>query len=115
MNSNSDPQELPKHKWGIFGTYEYLGAGTPYVEKIEAGIQPVNELDRVAMFHDSQYHYSQDHFPFIKNIERAVFDIGAGAVMLTTGELGLVAGSGLITQAMFRLTPFGFGLDLLFY
>ena len=41
--------QLPTHKWGIFGEYEYLGAGTPYALKREAGVKPRNDLDKTAM------------------------------------------------------------------
>jgi len=38
---------LPVHDWGPFGTYEYLGPGTPYKAKQKAGIVPVNQLDKI--------------------------------------------------------------------
>jgi hypothetical protein len=43
----STPVQLPTHDWGIFGEYEYLGPGTPYTQKIEAGVQPRNDLDAI--------------------------------------------------------------------
>jgi len=39
--------ELPTHDWGFFGKYEYLGAGTPYAAKTEAGVLPRNDLDAI--------------------------------------------------------------------
>jgi len=109
-------QELPVHDWGIFGKYEYLGAGTPYALKREAGIKPRNDLDRIAMYHDSQYEFSKQHNQVVRNYERAVFDIGAGATMISQNtDFSILAGVALVSQGLIRVTPLGMILDLLFY
>ena len=119
-------QELPVHDWGIFGEYEYLGPGTPYTKKREAGVKPRN---------DSQYSWSEQHnflgTGLSKNIQRGVADYGAGAAMTVAAfnpwsdlsfkdrVLGALAGEGLMIQGVFRLAPEtwlgGIMLDLLFY
>jgi hypothetical protein len=128
-------QELPTHQWGIFGEYEYLGAGTPYTMKREAGVKPRNDLDKVAMYHDSQYRWTSQHnflgTALSKNIQRGIADYGAGAAMWTAAinpwsdlgfkerVLGIIAGEGLMMQAAIRISPptwiAGVGLDLIFY
>ena len=35
--------------------YNYLGPGTDYMQNIQKGVQPVNDLDRAAMLHDHAY------------------------------------------------------------
>jgi len=104
-------QELPTHQWGIFGEYEYLGHGTPYALKEEAGTKPRNSVDKIAMYHDEQYLNSKRN-----NQARALYDLGAGSAMINTlHPLGLIAGTGLLIQGLTRLTPLGELLDLLFY
>lgn len=103
--------ELPTHKWGIFGEYEFLGPGTPYALKMEAGTKPRNSVDKIAMYHDEQYLNSKRN-----NQARALYDLGAGSAMINTlHPLGILAGTGLISQGLIRLTPFGEILDLIFY
>jgi hypothetical protein len=109
-------QQLPTHDWGIFGEYEYLGAGTPYVLKRETGVKPRNDLDKIAMYHDSQYEWSKQHNQVLQNVERSVFDIGAGAAMVSQNtNFSILAGVALISQGLIRVTPIGQLLDLLFY
>ena len=129
------PVSLPTHDWGFFGEYEYLGAGTPYALKRRAGIEPVNELDRIAMYHDSQYSWTAQHtLPgtgIITSGMRGIADYGAGAAMMTASfnpwsgltmkerALAFVAGDVLMVQGLLRLTPLTWGpmafLDWLFY
>jgi hypothetical protein len=124
------------HDWGPFGEYEYLGAGTPYTQKSEAGIKPRNDLDRIAMMHDSQYQMTGDRnyapgLGLMKSGERGLYDYGAGAAMMTAAFnpwsdltfkdriLAFAAGESLMIQGAIRLSPatwiVGVGLDLIFY
>jgi len=127
--------QLPTHDWGIFGEYEYLGPGTPYTKKRKAGVKPRNDLDKIAMYHDSQYVWSEQHnflgTGLSKSIQRGVADYGAGAAMMTAAfnpwsdlsfkerVLGVIAGEALMIQGLIRLAPetwiVGVGLDLIFY
>lgn len=125
-----------KHDWGPFGKYEYLGPGTPYTQKREAGIKARNDLDRLAMIHDSQYQMTGDrnYFPglaLMKSGERALYDYGAGAAMITAAFnpwsdltfkdriLAYAAGDALMIQGVIRLFPpaylLGTALDVFFY
>jgi len=126
---------LPSHDWGFFGEYEYLGAGTPYTAKRKAGILPKNDLDRIAMYHDSQYSWTAQHtIPgtgLVTSGIRGVADYGAGAAMMTAAinpwsdlelkdrALAFVAGDVLMVQGLMRLNPVtwvGMALvDWLFY
>ena len=114
------PVSLPTHDWGFFGEYEYLGPGTPYTLKREAGIDPKNDLDRIAMYHDSQYSWTAQHtVPGARVVTsgiRGVSDYGAGAAMVTAAinpssdltlqERGLafIAGEILMAQGVLRLS-----------
>jgi len=116
-------EKFPTHDWGVFGEYEYLGAGTPYTAKHRAGIKPRNELDQIAYYHDQQYAWTEKHsMPgtgVITSGARGISDYGAGSAMIVTSLnpwsslswkdrlLGLVAGTGLQVQGIFRLTPAG--------
>lgn len=132
IKARDKPAKIPTHDWGIFGEYEFLGAGTLYTQKIEAGIVPVNELDRIAMFHDGQYSWSDSNLVGIqKNIFRGGMDYGAGSAMTVSAfnpwsdltlkdrSLALVAGQGLILQGALRLNPAfwmaGTAADFIFY
>jgi len=127
---------LPKHDWGYFGEYEYLGPGTPYTAKANEAIQPVNEIDAMAQRHDSQYQWSENNLnapgaALTKSLFRGVVDYGAGAAMwvasfnpfndLTFKDrvLGILAGEGLMIQGIVRVSPVGWTVgpmaDLLFY
>ena len=128
-------QELPTHDWGMFGEYEYLGPGTPYTQKREAGVKPRNDLDKIAMYHDSQYVWTEQHnflgTALNKNIQRGVADYGAGAAMWTAAinpwsdlgfkerVLGIIAGESLMIQGIIRINPAtmiaGLMADLIFY
>ena len=117
----SSPSQLPTHDWGIFGEYEYLGPGTPYTQKIEAGIQPRNDLDAIAQMHDSQYSWTAQHTlpggAMVTSGIRGVADYGAGAAMMTAAinpwsdltmkdrALAFVAGDVLMIQGILRLSP----------
>ena len=131
----STPAQLPTHDWGYFGEYEYLGPGTPYQKKMEAGIQPRNDLDAIAQMHDSQYSWTAQHTipgtALVTNGMRGIADYGAGAAMMTAAinpwsdltmkdrALAFVAGDVLMIQGILRLSPptmLGMGIiDLLFY
>jgi hypothetical protein len=115
------PVSLPTHDWGFFGEYEYLGPGTPYRAKRAAGILPRNELDRLAMYHDSQYSWTAQHTlpggAVVTSGIRGVADYGAGAAMMTASlnpwsgltmkerVLAFVAGDVLMIQGILRLSP----------
>jgi len=116
MSSNNS--EFPTHDWGMFGQYEYLGPGTPYVEKREAGISGINILDQQAMRHDAQYEATDGlTMPGIRSHVRGVADIGSGSSMLIssvnpwssadTSEriLSAAAGAALLAQGTLRLAP----------
>jgi len=113
--------ELPTHDWGFFGKYEYLGVGTPYAAKTEAGTLPRNDLDAIAQMHDAQYAWTSQHtIPgsgMITNGMRGIADYGAGAAMMTASinpwsdltlkdrSLAFVAGDVLMIQGVLRLHP----------
>jgi hypothetical protein len=117
----SSVRSLPVHDWGIFGEYEYLGAGTPYSAKQRAGVLPRNEIDRIAEYHDSQYSWTgqhvRPHSRILSSGMRGVADYGAGAAMMTAAFnpfsdlsfneriLGFVAGDVLMIQGLMRLNP----------
>lgn len=125
-----------QHDWGPFGKYEYLGPGTPYTQKSKAGIKSRNDLDRLAMMHDSQYQMTEDRnyapgLGIMKSGERGLYDYGAGAAMMTAAfnpwsdldftdrVLAFAAGEALMIQGAIRLSPptyiVGIVLDILFY
>lgn len=115
------PVSLPTHDWGFFGEYEYLGPGTPYAAKRRAGIEPRSELDRLAMYHDSQYSWTAQHTlpggAMLTSGMRGLADYGAGAAMVTAAinpwssltmkerALAFVAGDVLMFQGILRLSP----------
>lgn len=114
-------RSLPVHDWMMFGEFEYLGPGTPYSAKQRAGILPRSDLDRIAMYHDSQYSWTGQHVEPISRILssgiRGVSDYGAGAAMMTAAfnpwsdlrlderVLAFAAGDFLMVQGLFRLNP----------
>jgi len=126
---------LPKHDWGFFGEYEYLGVGTPYQKKMKAGVKPVNDLDKIAMYHDQQYSWTAQHtLPgtgIVTSGMRGISDYGAGAAMVNAAlnpwsdldfkdrALAFMAGDLLMVQGMLRLNPVTWGpmafFDWLFY
>jgi len=115
------PVSLPTHDWGFFGEYEYLGPGTPYTLKRRAGVEPKNDLDRIAMYHDSQYSWTAQHTlpggAMVTSGMRGLADYGAGAAMMTASlnpwsdltmkdrALAFVAGDVLMIQGILRLSP----------
>lgn len=132
LQAKEKPSKLPIHDWGIFGEYEFLGPGTPYRRKIDAGVVFRNDLDKIAMYHDGQYSWSDSHMMGIqKTIFRGYMDYGAGAAMtvatfnpwsdLTMKDRVLAFGAGqvLMTQGILRINPLfwlaGMTADLLFY
>lgn len=86
-SSGVKADKLPVHDWGPFGKFEYFGPGTPYLRKQAAGVEPVNDLDRIAMYHDMQYSWTERHdLPgggLVKSGMRGLSDYGAGAAMMT--------------------------------
>jgi len=117
-----------RHDWGVFGDYQYLGRGTPARRKTALGVEPRDELDRLAQEHDLYYVRTKD-YPGARSIVRGFVDYGAGSAMLLQSlnpwadvdsrSLGLLAGSALILQGLIRLQP-GYLLwtglaDLFFY
>lgn len=116
MNYNNS--EFPTHDWGLFGQYEYLGAGTPYAEKTEAGITGINQLDEQARMHDAQYEATDGiMIPGIRSSVRGVADIASGSSMMVSAFnpfspagieeriLGVAAGTGLLIQGSLRMAP----------
>ena len=106
--------EFGRHDWGPYGKYEYLGPGTRYAEKQEAGIQPVNDLDRISMFHDSGYDSYTGGGGAQRALTRAYHDIGAGSAMILAGlnpwsdapiTLSIGSGIALIGQGIARIHP----------
>lgn len=95
--------------------YQYLGPGTRYADRQRLGIVPINDLDRIAMYHDRGYaETSEEGMARTRAIGRAVQDIGAGSAMITYGlnpwsdaPLGwsLFSGSILLGQGAARLHP----------
>jgi len=123
MQKPSKSKPLPVHDWGVFGEYEYLGAGTPYTAKHRAGIKPRNELDQIAYYHDQQYAWTEKHSMtgtgMVTSGIRGISDYGAGSAMIVASLnpwsslswkdrlLGLIAGTGLQIQGIIRLSPPG--------
>jgi hypothetical protein len=112
----NQPQDLRQHDWGAFGTYEYLGPGTPAVKKTRQGIAPRNEIDRIAQQHDLEYSRTAD-IRLGRSQVRAVSDFGAGSAMMVQSAnpftdldwderaLGFLAGAGLAIQGTARAHP----------
>ena len=127
---------MPSHDWGPFGKYEYLGAGTPFQAKAAARIKPVNDLDKIAYYHDEQYSWLTQHSiagvgGMITSPAKGIADLGAGAAMQTAAinpwsdlsmgdrALAFIAGTALSLQGVLRLNPATWGpmafFDWLFY
>jgi len=121
-----------------FPGYQYLGPGTKYKTRQALGIEPINDLDRIAMYHDSQYSRTGASntsglpiMPVGRSPLRGVADLGAGSAMLTAAynpwsdlgwtDRGYAAGAGafLIGQGALRLHPVTMApmaiLDAVFY
>jgi len=121
-----------------FPGYQYLGPGTKFKTRQALGIEPINDLDRVAYFHDSQYSRTGATnssglpvMPVGRSPLRGVADLGAGSAMLTAAynpwadlgwtDRGYAAGAGsvLIGQGILRLHPLTMApmaiIDAIFY
>ena len=121
--------DLGRHDWGPFGEYEFLGPGTRYSAKERAGIEGINDLDRIAKMHDAGYQHSSDvRSGAHRALERAYHDAGAGSAMILAGLnpwsdapliLSVAAGVSLIAQAGLRIHPVTFlpmgVFDAIFY
>ena len=115
-SSRSIVFEGEHHLWGYneFQRYNYLGPGTQYKKRQELGIEPINDLDRIAMYHDAGYSLSQDYPTPAKALTRGYHDLGAGAAMITAGlnpwsdapfAMSVIAGVGLAGQGFLRIHP----------
>jgi hypothetical protein len=109
--------EFSRHDWGPFGKYEYLGAGTPYTQKRRAGIEPRNDLDKIAMYHDAGYSSYEGGSAAQRALIRSYHDLGAGSAMVTAGlnpwsdaplVLSVLSGAALIGQGLARIHPLTF-------
>lgn len=106
-----------KHDWAWWGDYDYLGPGTPFTAKAQAGVEPKNWIDMMAYGHDHYYSESADMLPGARSVMRGGADIVFGLGMvgsgfspwsdLTFGErlLALGAGGALVGQGGFRAHP----------
>lgn len=126
----TDPALKHRHDWGVFGDYQYLGKGTPATRKTQLGVEPRDEIDRLAQEHDLMYVRTKDAAAG-RSIVRGFVDYGAGSAMLLQSlnpwadvdsrTLGIIAGAGLIVQGVARLYPAKWSLlitglgDLFFY
>ena len=107
-----------------FPGYNYLGPGTKFKTRQALGIDPINDLDRIAMYHDSQYSRTGSVnssglpvLPIGRSPLRGVVDLGAGSAMLNAAynpwsdlgwtDRGYAAGAGavLLVQGIARLHP----------
>ena len=112
-----------------FTGYQYLGPGTQLTKRQELGIEPINDLDRIAMFHDQGYeNSSSNRMGVARAAERGFYDLSSGTMMigaavnpLSDAPLGLslLSGTALLAQGILRihpmtLVPMGI-VDALFY
>lgn len=107
-----------------FPGYQYLGPGTKYKTRQSLGIEPINDLDRIAMIHDGQYSRTGSSnaaglpvMPIGRSAVRGIADLGAGSAMMNAAynpwsdlgwtDRGYAAGSGaaLLVQGVLRLHP----------
>lgn len=99
-----------------FPGYQYLGPGTNLETRMELGIEPINDLDRIAMMHDIGYTKSADEgMGLARALSRSIQDIGAGSAMITYGlnpysdapaVLSIVSGAYLVGQGLSRVNPY---------
>ena len=100
-----------------FPGYQYLGPGTNLQTRMELGIEPINDLDRIAMMHDIGYssESAQSGMGVQRAISRAIQDLGAGSAMITYGLnpysdapalLSITSGAYLIGQGLSRVNPY---------
>jgi len=112
-----------------FEGYQYLGPGTKFQRRQELGIEPINDLDRIAMFHDQGYENSKENrMGTSRALERGGYDLTAGIMMIGAAVnpmsdaplgLSLLSGTALLGQGLLRihpatLVPMGI-LDILLY
>jgi len=104
------------HLWGYdeYQDYNYLGPGTQYKKRQALGIEPINDLDRIAMYHDAGYSSYEGGSRTRRALTRSYHDIGAGSAMLTAGlnpwsdaplVMSVLAGTGLVIQGFLRVHP----------
>jgi len=104
------------HLWGYdeYQDYNYLGPGTQYKKRQALGIEPINDLDRIAMYHDAGYDSYTGGSGGRRALTRAYHDIGAGSAMITAGlnpwsdaplAMSVLAGVGLVGQGFLRIHP----------
>ena len=112
------PNYIFKGEYHVPG-YQYLGPGTRLETRQRIGSEPINELDRIAMYHDRGYSQDWNYSGMgaTRAVGRSVHDLGAGAAMITTGlnpwsdaplGLSLLAGSYLVAQGIARVHPYTF-------
>jgi len=98
----------------IHQPYQYLGPGTQYKKRQALGIEPINDLDRIAMYHDRGYSISDDYSTPAKALSRGFHDLGAGAAMITASvnpwsdapfAMSVICGVGLTAQGFLRVLP----------
>ena len=94
--------------------YNYLGPGTQYKKRQALGIEPVNDLDRIAMYHDAGYSSYTGGSSRSRLLTRGFHDFGAGAAMLTAAinpwsdapfAMSTLAGAALVAQGILRFHP----------
>jgi len=104
------------HLWGYneHQDYNYLGPGTQYKKRQALGIEPINDLDRISMYHDAGYSSYTGGSGARRALTRAYHDIGAGSAMITAGlnpwsdaplAMSIIAGTALIGQGLLRIHP----------
>ena len=100
-----------------FPGYQYLGPGTNLETRLELGIEPINDLDRIAQLHDIGYSRepAQSKMGTTRALARAFHDLGAGSAMITYGlnpysdapaVLSIVSGAYLVGQGISRVNPY---------
>jgi len=110
----SFPGEHHLYSSELHQTYNYLGPGTQYKKRQVLGIEPINDLDRIAMYHDAGYSSYTGGSYRTRLLTRGFHDFGAGAAMLTAAmnpwsdapfAMSTVAGAALIAQGIIRFHP----------
>jgi len=98
-----------------FEGYQYLGPGTQYLKRQELGIEPINDLDRIAMYHDKGYETSaSNRMGTSRALERGFYDLSSGTMMIGAAVnpmsdapigLSLLSGTALLAQGLLRIHP----------
>jgi len=110
----SFPGEHHLYGYNEYQDYNYLGPGTQYKKRQALGIEPINDLDRIAMYHDAGYSSYSGAGYRRRLLTRGFHDLGAGSAMLTAGlnpwsdaplAMSVLAGAALITQGILRFHP----------